>query len=313
MTKRIEECTVLAMPRNTVEFHVPINERKIQDSSVLFYAQILHALASNLRAIFSPFVGFFCDYLLEHLRAHDCTDIAPHMKKASGDDDDDEDDEDDDDMDEYEDDDDDDDYDDVDDIEDDVTDEEDKEDVKAFKRKIARRKRMRDEINMDQLQDTEQRLVMHILDTLTLCFTYDNQGFVDSSFSSLVAIAEQIDNVALGSERYAQLMKNSLIPCIAQLAASVTKNKQDKWSALNHQLLVRSRNDAVEMRLWTLRCMTQMWRTVGEEFISVLPETVPYLSELLQDSDPDVEAAANELAEVMQSYLGEDESLRDYL
>jgi len=198
-------------------------------------------------------------------------------------------------------------------MDDDDDNEEDEEDVKAFKRKIALRKRKRDEIDMEELQDTEQRLVMHILDTLTLCFTYDNQGFVDSSFSSLVAIADQIDNVALGPDRYAQLMKNSLIPCVAQLAASVTKNKQDRWSVLNHQLLVRSRNDAVEVRLWTLRCMTQMWHTVGEEFISVMPETVPYLSELLQDSDPEVEAAANELAEVMQSYLGEDESLRDYL
>ena len=281
----------------------------------LFYCQILHALASNLRAIFSPFVGFFCDYLLEHLRSHDCTDIAAHMKKASGLDENEEGD-DDDDLDEYEEDDDDDsDEDDDDDDDDDDADdnEEDEEDVKAFKRKIALRKRKRDEIDMEQLQDTEHRLVSHILDTLTLCFTYDNQGFVDSSFSSLVAIAEQIDNVALGSERYAKLMKNSLIPCVSQLAASVTKNKQDRWSVLNHQLLVRSRSDAVEVRLWTLRCMTQMWHTVGEEFVSVMPETVPYLSELLQDRDPEVEAAANDLAEVMQSYLGEDESLRDYL
>ena len=288
----------------------------------LFYTQLLHALAAHLRAIFSPFTGFFCDYLLEHLRAHDCTDIAAHLKKTGGrvddsSDDEDEDDDDDDDEDDDDDDDEDDDEDELDDDDDDESDEDDDDEDeeprrRSFKRKAVSRKRLRDEVDMEQLQDVEQRLVAHILDTLTLCFMYDNQGFVDASFSSLVVVTEQLDNVALGAERYAQLMKRSLIPCVAQLAASVTKNKQEHWSALNHQLLLRSRNAAVEMRLWTLRCMTQMWHTVGEEIVSVMPETVPYLSELLQDSDPEVEAAANELAEVMQSYLGE-ESLRDYL
>lgn len=291
-----------------------------QRYTALFYTQLLHALAAHLRAIFSPFTGFFCDYLLEHLRAHDCTDIVAHLKKNGGvvgdsdDSDEDDDDDDDDDEDEFDDDDDDDDEGDDDDEDDDEEEEEEEEKPrrKTFKHRMVSRKRMRDEVDLEQLQDVEARLVAHILDTLTLCFMYDNQGFVDASFSSLVAVTEQLDNVALGAERYAQLMKRSLIPCVAQLAAAVTKSKQEHWSALNHQLLLRSRNPAAEMRLWTLRCMTQMWHTVGEEIVSVMPETVPYLSELLQDSDPEVEAAANELAEVMQSYLGE-ESLRDYL
>ena len=128
--------------------------------------------------------------------------------------------------------------------------------------------------------------------------------------AALVELQKRL--VAEPALRFSSLDARHIFGSVAQLAAAVTKSKQEHWSALNHQLLLRSRNPAAEMRLWTLRCMTQMWHTVGEEIVSVMPETVPYLSELLQDSDPEVEAAANELAEVMQSYLGE-ESLRDYL
>lgn len=178
-------------------------------------------------------------------------------------------------------------------------------------KKQSKRKRQHGEVELEALQEKEFELDSAALDTLTIGFTYDTQGFADSAFNKLTAIGEQLENYALGTERYVTLMGNSLTPCLAQMAAALGRNKKECWKVLNHQLLLHLRNDAAEVRRATLQTLAAIWQKVGEEIDVVLPETVPYLSEALQDSSADVEAAANDFAEVIQSYLGE-ESLRDY-
>ena len=177
--------------------------------------------------------------------------------------------------------------------------------------KQMRRKRQHEEMELDALQEKEAELDAAALDTLTLGFTYDTQGFADSAFSKLAAVGDQLENYPLGTERYAALMADNLTPCLAQLAAALGRNKKECWKVLNHQLLLHLRNDAPDVRRATLQTLTAIWQKIGEEIDVVLPETVPYLSEALQDSSAEVEAAANDFAEVIQSYLGE-ESLRDY-
>lgn len=177
--------------------------------------------------------------------------------------------------------------------------------------KQRKRKRQHGEVELEALQEKEFELDSAALDTLTIGFTYDTQGFADSAFNKLAAVGEQLENYALGTERYVALMSKSLTPCLAQLAAALGRNKKECWKVLNHQLLLHLRNDAMEVRRATLQTLTAIWQKIGEEIDVVLPETVPYLSEALQDSSAEVEAAANDFAEVIQSYLGE-ESLRDY-
>lgn len=174
-----------------------------------------------------------------------------------------------------------------------------------------KRKRQHGEIELEAIQEKEYELDAAALDTLAIGFTYDTQGFADSAFNKLAAIGDQLENYALGTERYVALMGNNLTPCLAQMAAALGRNKKECWKALNHQLLLHLRNDAPEVRRATLQTLTAIWQKIGEEIDVVLPETVPYLSEALQDSSAEVEAAANDFAEVIQSYLGE-ESLRDY-
>ena len=54
-----------------------------------------------------------------------------------------------------------------------------------------------------------------------------------------------------------------------------------------------------------------MYKAVGDELIVHLPETVPYLSELLEDDREQVEMSARRLIKLIEEYLGE--SLEDHL
>ncbi|KAJ2754358.1 HEAT repeat-containing protein 1, partial [Coemansia sp. BCRC 34490] len=54
-----------------------------------------------------------------------------------------------------------------------------------------------------------------------------------------------------------------------------------------------------------------LYEQLGEEYLILLPETIPYLAELLEDDDSRVERATRETIKVIESFLGE--SLQSYL
>jgi U3 small nucleolar RNA-associated protein 10 len=52
--------------------------------------------------------------------------------------------------------------------------------------------------------------------------------------------------------------------------------------------------------------MQEFYMRLGEEFLVLLPETIPFLAELMEDSDESVQATCQELAAEIQKHLGED-------
>ena len=54
-----------------------------------------------------------------------------------------------------------------------------------------------------------------------------------------------------------------------------------------------------------------LYDRLGEEFLLLLPESVSYLSELMEDGDHNVEVVTRRLMKKIDALLG-DESIRDY-
>ena len=52
---------------------------------------------------------------------------------------------------------------------------------------------------------------------------------------------------------------------------------------------------------------------LGEELLVLLPETIPFLAELMEDSDPLVEKLTQEIIQGIEKYLGEEDSIKNYL
>eukprot|EP01134_Creolimax_fragrantissima_P006099 CFRG6099T1 len=121
------------------------------------------------------------------------------------------------------------------------------------------------------------------------------------------AILDQLEN-DLGGEQAMQKRLQLLVQCIGQLA--VTVSDDDMWKVLNNKLLLKTRHHETSVRTAALTVEKELYARLGEEFLLLLPETIPFLAEAMEDDSPEVEAEAQEVITTIESFLGE--SLQKY-
>lgn len=141
-----------------------------------------------------------------------------------------------------------------------------------------------------------------VLSALRRCFQSDRSGFVDKARFDLLmpAIVSQLecganyfsDGQALvtraggdGGDVVAACKKHAdelVGPCLAQLA--VASAKDALWKAAANAVLMKTRSGKPGVRVAALVTLRQCFEVVGEEFLALLPECLPFLSELLEVS-----------------------------
>ena len=84
------------------------------------------------------------------------------------------------------------------------------------------------------------------------------------------------------------------------------------WKPLQNQVLSRTRNSDPNVRLAALGVVKEFYAQLGEEFLPMLPESIPFIAELIEDSDESVEHACQDLIAFIDEFLG-DEKIEDYL
>lgn len=151
-----------------------------------------------------------------------------------------------------------------------------------------------------------------ILASLHKCFLYDAENFITpEKFDRLVpALVAQIENNTGSVKDYQARVTEHLIPAISQLAINVGDDKL--WKTLNHQVLLTTRSSAAPVRFAGLKVVEAFYQRLGEEFLPLLPETVPFLAELMEDSAMEVEQLSQEVIALINKYLPEGESIASY-
>jgi U3 small nucleolar RNA-associated protein 10 len=74
---------------------------------------------------------------------------------------------------------------------------------------------------------------------------------------------------------------------------------------MNHALLLMTRDKRRVVRVATIKALHRLFVEVGEEYLILLPECLPFISELLEDSASDVNAATTELVRYIEDISGE--------
>ena len=122
----------------------------------------------------------------------------------------------------------------------------------------------------------------YVILALSRCFLYDNEGFMNiEKFDRLYKpLVSQMLIKTEDVEGYREAMNNYLVPCLGELAVNV-KN-EDMWKSLNKQVMMQSRNENPEVRIISLKVLEEFYKRLGEEFLILLPETVPFLAELME-------------------------------
>lgn len=147
------------------------------------------------------------------------------------------------------------------------------------------------------------------------CFLYDTLGFMTKERFEAVhsPLVNLLEDSYEDSERFSKRVETYLEPAIVQLAVAVQGSTGSTmlWKPLNHQLLMRTRHDSPTVRFAALQVTKAMVERLGEEYLTLVPETLPFVVEVLEDMDEEVEGAARSLVTVLEGLLGE--SLNEYL
>ncbi|KAL7558922.1 hypothetical protein ACA910_015499 [Epithemia clementina (nom. ined.)] len=105
--------------------------------------------------------------------------------------------------------------------------------------------------------------------------------------------------------------EGNVVSCLTALALAA--GDEQLWKPLNHAVLESAGMEGrSEVRIGGLVCLLSLIKSLGEEYMVLLPECLPVLSELLEDSHEEVAGLAREVVSMAEELLGEnlDEALR---
>ena len=110
-------------------------------------------------------------------------------------------------------------------------------------------------------------------------------------------------------EGHGTLEYGNVVGCLTALATAA--GNEQLWKPLNFVVLEACSHKRSEVRRAGISCLLSIIETVGEEYMVLLPECLPVLSELLEDGDEDIAGMAKECVRQGEELLGE--SLEDSL
>uniref|UniRef100_UPI003AB09606 HEAT repeat-containing protein 1 n=1 Tax=Centroberyx gerrardi TaxID=166262 RepID=UPI003AB09606 len=148
-------------------------------------------------------------------------------------------------------------------------------------------------------------LLQSVLDCLHKIFLYDTQRFLsrERADALLGPLVDQLEN-PLGGEAAAQRrVTQHLVPCVAQL--SVALGDDTLWKSLNYQILLKTRHSSAQVRFSSLLMLMELAGKLRENYMVLLPETIPFLAELMEDECEEVEHQVQKVIQEMENILGE--------
>ncbi|KAL2099230.1 hypothetical protein ACEWY4_005710 [Coilia grayii] len=164
-----------------------------------------------------------------------------------------------------------------------------------------------DEAFFDGEDDQEKscQLLQYVLDCLHKIFLYDTQRFLSKERADALMnpLVDQLENMLGGEEVYQDRVAKHLVPCIGQFAVAMGDDSQ--WKVLNYQVLLKTRHSSPKVRFSSLLMVLELAGRLKENYMVLLPETIPFLAELMEDECEEVEHQVQKVINEMESILGE--------
>ncbi|XP_064605769.1 LOW QUALITY PROTEIN: HEAT repeat-containing protein 1-like [Liolophura sinensis] len=156
-----------------------------------------------------------------------------------------------------------------------------------------------------EAEQKADQLLIYLYSYLYKCFLYDSEGFVSKErFQTLMQpLCDQIENTVGGEDLFEKRVGTHLVPCLAQFA--VAAQDDALWRSLNYQILLKTRSPSAEVRFAALLVLDELHKKLGEDYMSLLPETIPFLAELMEDDSDEVEKKCQSVIAEMEKTLGE--------
>lgn len=146
-------------------------------------------------------------------------------------------------------------------------------------------------------------LIQSIVSTLSNVFKYDTINFTtkerfEAILNPLVDLLEDVD-----LENYKNICKLYVIPCISNLIAAVTDDTL--WKDINCQIMLKARHRLPEVRSICIDTTLAVAERLGENFLPLLPDSIPFLAELLEDEQEYIEQNTRKAIQQMEKFVNE--------
>jgi U3 small nucleolar RNA-associated protein 10 len=153
---------------------------------------------------------------------------------------------------------------------------------------------------VDTKNDESKELWKRALRTLIQCFKHDQDDFWQSP-AHFDAIAPALTTQFVHASSLP--LVEELVPAIVELAAAADSAEHHK--ELNGAILKHMRSEIASIRLAAVKCGQALTDRLGEEWLSMLPEMLPFISELQEDDDEIVEKETHRWIVKIEGVLGE--------
>ncbi|KAL7987540.1 hypothetical protein Chor_006459 [Crotalus horridus] len=112
-----------------------------------------------------------------------------------------------------------------------------------------------------------------------------------------------LENMLGGEEKFQERVTVHLIPCIAQFAVAMADDSL--WKPLNYQILLKMRHASPKVRFAALLALLELAEKIRENYMVLLPESIPFLAELMEDECEEVEHQCQKTIQQLEVILGE--------
>uniref|UniRef100_A0A8C6E6N7 HEAT repeat-containing protein 1 n=1 Tax=Moschus moschiferus TaxID=68415 RepID=A0A8C6E6N7_MOSMO len=164
-----------------------------------------------------------------------------------------------------------------------------------------------DEAFFDSENDPEKccLLLQFILNCLYKIFLFDTQHFLSKERAEalMMPLVDQLENRLGGEEKFQERVTKYLIPCLAQFSVAVADDSL--WKPLNYQILLKTRDSSPKVRFAALITVLALAEKLRENYIVLLPESIPFLAELMEDECEEVEHQCQKAIQQLETILGE--------
>ncbi|TID12977.1 hypothetical protein CANINC_005076 [Pichia inconspicua] len=155
-----------------------------------------------------------------------------------------------------------------------------------------------------ELSNTSLRRL--ILISLNSSFKYDQNEYwqVTARFNAISeALTSQLANI---EDSIGKHLVKVLCSLAQDVSSSDEHNKHLNELIVSHMRVIGDREPTAREKYWSIKALTTIYKRIGESWLSLLPQLVPIVSELLEDDDEDVQTEVREgLAKIMEELMGE--------
>ncbi|KAL1304560.1 hypothetical protein AAFC00_003536 [Neodothiora populina] len=156
--------------------------------------------------------------------------------------------------------------------------------------------------NINPNGDVERAVLSNLLTTLSCSFRHDQDDFWQAP-AHFEAVAHPL-LTQLSHDKDPEIRESlNIIPAITGLASAAASPEHHK--ALNSALLKLMRHEDALVRLAAVKCEQNLTDRLGEDWLALLPEMLPFISELQEDDDEVVERETLAWIRQIEGILGE--------